>query len=185
MEPTHTRRRHLKCLGSGIAAATLAGCLSNRPEEVDSGGSGGVSEDPQIEYETTGVRIETDAGDELATVTADIADTPELHETGLSETESLPDDRGMLFVFDEAQEHNVVMFDMVYGIDIIFADEDGRIDSIEHAEAPDPDEDREDRDGREYMHLGYGKYILEVNKNWTDKHGISEGDILVSDRIDE
>jgi len=182
MKPTHTRRRHLKCLGSGIAVASFAGCLSNGTEDVDSDSSGGSNGEDDIEYETTEVRIETEAGDELATVTADIADTPELHETGLSETESLPDDRGMLFVFDEVEDHNVIMGDMDFGIDIIFADEDGSINTIEHAEAPDPDESGFEPD---HMHLGIGKYILEVNKNWTEEHEVDQGDILVSDQIGE
>ncbi|PSQ82232.1 MAG: hypothetical protein BRD41_00820 [Bacteroidetes bacterium QS_1_63_11] len=72
------------------------------------------------EYETTEVFVRSPAGDLRGSVTAAVADTPELRYRGLSDTESLPPDRGMLFVFDTAGDQTFVMRDMDFGIDVTF-----------------------------------------------------------------
>ena len=128
------------------------------------------------DYETTEVRVRTPDGDELGSVIAAIADTPELRYLGLSDTEYLPEDHGMLFVYDSVGRRTFVMREMDFGIDIVFADEEGTITEIHHAPAPGPDED-----GSEQHYPGYGKYVLEVVYEWTTKHGVEEGDVLEFD----
>jgi len=125
------------------------------------------------EYETTLVTAETPDGEELGSVTAAIADTSSLRYTGLSETERLPDDRGMLFVYDELGSHTYVMREMDFAIDIVYADSDGTITTIHHAPAPGPEED-----GSEQRYPGTGQYVLEVNYDWTTERGVGEGDVL-------
>lgn len=124
-------------------------------------------------YETTEVVVRTQAGERLGAVTAAISDTVELRYRGLSDTESLPEDRGMLFIFEDPGDRTFVMRGMSFGIDIIYADSDGVITRIHHARAPGPNED-----GNDQQYPGYGQYVLEVNKGWTTARGVTEGDIL-------
>ncbi|QLG27700.1 DUF192 domain-containing protein [Halorarum halophilum] len=123
-------------------------------------------------YETTEVRV-TSEGETLGSVTAAIADTQELRYRGLSDTESLPEDRGMLFVYESVDERTFVMRRMDFGIDIVYADADGTITRIHHAPEPGPNEDGEDQ-----RYPGRGQYVLEINYEWTTDHGVEEGDVL-------
>ena len=133
-------------------------------------------EDDEYVYETTAVRVTTPDGDELGSVTAAIADTEELQYVGLSATTELPPDRGMLFVFEEVDDHTFVMREMDFGIDIVYADADGTITEIHHAPEPAPDED-----GNEQEYPGRGQYVLEVVYEWAIDHDVSEGDVLEFD----
>lgn len=128
------------------------------------------------EYETVEVRVTTPDGDLLGSVSAAVADTPELRYRGLSDTERLPSDYGMLFVYDEVSDHTFVMREMDFGIDIVYADGDGSITRIHHAPEPDPDED-----GSEQTYPGRGQYVLEVDYHWTTDQGVEEGDVLAFD----
>lgn len=144
-------------------------------DEADVAAEPAVHED----YETTEVRAVTTNGDELGAVTAAIADTEERRYLGLSATDELPSDRGMLFVYESVEERTFVMREMEFGIDIVYADDDGTITDIHHAPAPDPDED-----GSEQRYPGRGQYVLEVVHEWTSERDVSEGDVLAFD-LDE
>jgi uncharacterized membrane protein (UPF0127 family) len=128
---------------------------------------------PGYDYDTTDVVAETPAGERLGSVTAAISDTPEKRFTGLSDTDSLPEDRGMLFVYEEVGDLTYVMRRMSFGIDIVYADDEGVITRIHHAPEPGPGED-----GNEQEYPGRGQYVLEVNLDWTTRHGVEEGDVL-------
>ena len=112
-------------------------------------------------------------GDVLGTVTAAIADTGPLRYRGLSDTETLPADRGMLFVFESIDDRSFVMREMDFGIDIVYADGDGTITTIHHAPEPGPDEN-----GRDQRYPGRGQYVLEVTYGWTTDRGVEPGDRL-------
>ncbi len=125
------------------------------------------------DYETTEVQVQTPDGELLGSVTAAVADTSDLRYLGLSDTESLPEDRGMLFVYDEVGDHTFVMREMDFGIDVVYADDEGVITRIHHAPVPGPGED-----GSEQEYPGRGQYVLEVNYEWTTERGVEEGDVL-------
>lgn len=111
----------------------------------------------------------TDEGETLATVDAEVADTPPQRHTGLSDHESLGADEGMLFVFERESTRSFVMRDMAFPIDMIFVGGDGRITAVH--EAP-REEDQSDL--RSYR--GEAKWVLEVNYGYADENGITEGD---------
>ncbi|MEF8881785.1 MAG: DUF192 domain-containing protein [Halapricum sp.] len=125
-------------------------------------------------YETATVQAVRASGEPLGSVTAAIADTSGTRYRGLSDTEQLPPDRGMLFVYESVADRVFVMREMDFGIDIVYADAEGTITSIHHAPAPGPDEDGDDQ-----RYPGRGQYVLEVNYGWTTDHGVREGDDLV------
>ena len=60
-----------------------------------------------------------------------IADTKELRTRGLSWSEKLPYDEGMLFVFDGSGTHSMWMIGMLFNLDIIWLDENYNVVAIE------------------------------------------------------
>ncbi len=124
-------------------------------------------------YETTPVRARTSDGETLGRVTAAVADTFDLRYTGLSDTPSMPEDYGMLFVFEDVSERTFVMRRMDFPLDMLFADDAGRITVVHSAPAPGPDQD-----GENIRREGRGKYVLEVNRGWAADRGVTAGDVL-------
>ena len=107
----------------------------------------------------------------LQSLTVQVADSPDKRYIGLSETTSLDKNEGMLFVHETADVVSYVMRNMAFPLDIIFIAADGRITAIEQAEL---ERDVEAKDLKRYR--GYGKYVLEVNYGFADKHSIEIGD---------
>ena len=97
-----------------------------------------------------------------------IAETEEERETGLSKTEKLDQDSGMLFIMPEGQSQVAfTMEDMSYDLDLIFINEDDEVYDIQYGKASSKDpiiSTSED----------IVKYVLEVNPN----SGIKVGDEL-------
>lgn len=186
---THLGGRSRRAFLAAVTAASVAGCLESEavPAEGNDGSTATAepadstqttaestaTEPLHAGYETTVVDARTPDGTLHGSVTAAIADTPELRYTGLSDTESLPTDRGMLFVYDEVGDHTYVMREMSFGIDIVYADDEGVITGIHHAPAPGPNED-----GNDQEYPGRGQYVLEVVYDWTTDHGVEVGDRL-------
>jgi len=134
-------------------------------------GAAGSSTPVNSDYEHATVVVEGGNGTELGRVRAAVAESYQQKYTGLSETDFLPADRGMLFSYDEPDNHTYVMRGMDFGIDIVYIDADGTITRIHHAEEP-----PEGADGNDYRYPGYGQYVLEVNYEWTTRHNVSVGD---------
>jgi len=131
----------------------------------------GSSTPVNSEYERATVVVTDGNGTELGRIRAAVAESYQQKYTGLSETDYLPADRGMLFPYDEPGNHTYVMRGMSFGIDIVYIDADGTITRIHHAEEP-----PEGADGNDYEYPGYGQYVLEVNYEWTTRHNVSVGD---------
>lgn len=124
-------------------------------------------------YDTAAVEaVDGDTGESLATVDARVADGVVKQYVGLSATEDLPEGEGMLFVHAETAERAYVMRDMAFPLDIVFADANGTVTRIHEAEP-------ESRPLTRYE--GTGRYVLEVPRGWSDRHGVEPGDRLVID----
>ncbi|QZP37283.1 DUF192 domain-containing protein [Halobaculum magnesiiphilum] len=126
------------------------------------------------EYDRTTVTVVDEDGAELGAVDARVADTYSKRYTGLSDTESLGENEGMLFVHDEEDRYAYVMREMSFPIDIVFIAANGTITRIHHAELP--PEGTNDSELRRYR--GTGKYVLEVPHGWTNDHDVCEGDTV-------
>ncbi|WP_254273204.1 DUF192 domain-containing protein [Haloarcula marina] len=122
----------------------------------------------------TTVAVRGNESQPLAAVEVRISDTFEQRYTGLSDTESLGPDEGMLFVHDEEGQYAYVMRDMDFPLDIIFIDANGTITTIHHAPLP-PEGTSESELAR---YEGRGKYVLEVNRGWANRTGVSVGDTV-------
>lgn len=181
-----TRRSVLTAVaGVGLAGIGTAGCLETLTDATDETAKEDTSPDESDEeiherlfpeYKTTDVTVMTPDGEQLISVTAAIAETDETRRLGLSDTDSLPEDWGMLFIFNAASDRTFWMKEMDFGLDMLFVDDEKTITEIHHAPEPDPGE------GTEQRYSGHGQYVLEVNYQWTQRHNVTEGDILKFER---
>jgi uncharacterized membrane protein (UPF0127 family) len=123
----------------------------------------------------TRVVVEGDSGEHVVDV--EVADDPQERYTGLSETDSLGPNEGMLFVYPEEGHHTYVMRSMSFPIDIVYIGANGTVTEIHHAPV---EEDNENLTG----YSGRGKWVLEVPYNWTTEHGVEVGDRVRIDADD-
>lgn len=101
----------------------------------------------------------------------EVARTEEEKIKGLQEKESLGENEGMLFIYDEPQELAFWMKDTAIPLDIVFIDEDGEVISVQQGQPY--DETLLEEDGV--------MYVLEVNQN----SGIQPGDELDTEEDDD
>ena len=103
-------------------------------------------------------------------LTIELATTPEARSCGLSLRDSLPTNRGMLFVYAEPEILTFWMKDTRMPLSIAFIDAAGRIVSIQKMnpfptttvyESPVP-----------------ALYALEVNQGWFEVNGVGVGDVV-------
>ena len=105
-------------------------------------------------------------------IAVDVADTETLRNQGLSGSSDLPGGTGMLFVFDTDGLWSFWMKDMLFPLDIIWADAQGRIVGIAHSVSP-------DTYPQSFTPGEPARYALEVPAGFAKAHGIAEGDVLV------
>lgn len=94
--------------------------------------------------------------------------TEQEQEEGLQNIEELPEDEGMLFVFDPPQEVSMWMKDTLIPLDIIFINEDREVTKVHKGEPNDTTLITQDNTA----------YVLEVNQD----SGIKVGDSLELDK---
>lgn len=104
-------------------------------------------------------------------IAVDIVDTMETRTRGLMFRESMPEDEGMFFVFEEEDEKSFWMKNTLIPLDMIFIGADYRVVSITKGAVP----CKADPCGS-YPSKGPAKYVLEVNAGVSDKAGLKEGD---------
>lgn len=103
-----------------------------------------------------------------------ISKSPKEKEIGLSEKTSLPQNSGMLFIFDNVDYHSFWMKNMKIPVDIIFINKDKIVTIIENAQPPKSPEDnlqifRPDEKADK---------VLEINAGLSKKYGFKKGDHL-------
>ena len=104
-------------------------------------------------------------------VYAEIADTKEEWEKGLSGRESLAPQRAMLFVFPHSDYYSIWMKGMKFPIDVFWIDENGYIVDIWHHAMPD-----DSISPQVYTPSRKAKYVLETAADFADEHNIEIGD---------
>ena len=114
-------------------------------------------------------------GEKIAQIDIEIADTPAKRTQGLMYRRSLPQDAGMLFIFETSQPLAFWMKNTFISLDMIFADNAKRIVSI--AKNTTPLSEALIPSGKNAM------YVVEVNAGFCDTHGIREGDVIDFTRV--
>ena len=102
-----------------------------------------------------------------ASLAAEVADTPQASENGLMFRDSLPEDRGMLFVFDHPRSASFWMRNTKIPLSIAYVDSTGKILEIESMKPLDETVVPSVSD--------QVAYALEVNQGWFSRHGIAPG----------
>lgn len=106
------------------------------------------------------------------TIEVELASTEAEREQGLSGRTSLSDGQGMFFVFDTEGVWGIWMKDMRFSLDILWADTNGIIVTIERDVSP-----------ASYPKSFYpnvpAAYVLEVPAGFTKAHGIAVGQKIV------
>lgn len=117
-----------------------------------------------------------DEGLETTTITlgdtslvVEIANTRESRAKGLMKRDSMPEDRGMIFVYPEADVRGFWMKDTRIPLSIAYVDAKGVIKRI--------------ADMKPYVtdrvsSLYPAQYAVEVNKGWFQRHGVEVGDVV-------
>jgi len=101
------------------------------------------------------------------TVTVEIADNDHDRQRGLMYRKSMPDDRGMIFWFQEKEDHSFWMHNTCIPLDMLYIDSDGLIVGIEES-TPTMSDDT--------FAVGCpSQYVLELNAGWTRAHGVRAG----------
>jgi uncharacterized protein len=102
-----------------------------------------------------------------ANLKAEVADTPQASENGLMFRDSLPEDRGMLFVFEQPKTASFWMRNTKIPLSIAYIDSTGKILEIRSLKPLDETAvlSASDRVA----------FALEVNQGWFGRHGISPG----------
>jgi uncharacterized membrane protein (UPF0127 family) len=104
------------------------------------------------------------------TIIVEIAASVETQAKGLSGRQTLEENKGMLFVFEQASQHSFWMQGMKFPLDIVWIKDDGIVDMVTNT--PVPEEDRI----LKYIPEKEANYVLEVNAGLIDKYGWQIGD---------
>ena len=137
-----------------------------------------LEEHPEKKGEQIGKEDEVHPSETISvgnkTYNVQIAESEEEKEVGLSKIKELPEDCGMLFVYDSPQEDLwFTMEDTAVDLDIIFINEDLEVTSVNSVKAFDPQPIPDV--------AGNAQFVLEVNIN----SGIKKGDEMESPLTDE
>ena len=100
-------------------------------------------------------------------VNVEIVDTPDERRVGLMFRESMPDDHGMLFVFEHERVLSFWMKNTRIPLSLAYITKDGTIAHIVHMEP---------YDQRSHTSNCAVQYALEVNQGWFKEHGVEVGD---------
>jgi len=113
-------------------------------------------------------------GEAKAAVSVEIVDEPRGRELGLMYRRSMGKTFGMLFVFDSSAVQTFWMKNTLLSLDMIFADEKGKVVTIHRNTKP--------RSLQTYPSTAPVLYVLEVNAGFSDSHGLTTGDRMVWER---
>ena len=103
------------------------------------------------------------------TIQTEVASTPASQQLGLMFRKSMPNDAGMLFVFDQKAGHCFWMRNTELPLAIAFIDDDGKIVNIDEMKPQTDDNHCPSRAVR---------YALEMITGWFSPHQIAAGQVV-------
>jgi hypothetical protein len=151
-------RRATLLIGSVLLCLALLGCPSNGDQNTIETGT-------EFAKEGTLAFLQP-SGDTLRTIDIEIADTPEERERGLMFRRSMGYTRGMLFIFDTADEGGFWMKNTAMPLDIIFVAPDSQVVSIAERTRPFSEESIDPE--------GPKQFVVEVRAGFVNRFGITD-----------
>ena len=146
------------CIVLVLLSVLLAGCASGSSDT----GSGTTTAASELRT----VTIDASRGKEVE-VRVEVADTEPERQLGLMGRTALPEDRGMLFVFDREQQLSFWMRNTLIPLSIAYIDAEERIIDIQ---------DMQPLDETSHPSAEPAMYALEVNQGFFDERGVGVGD---------
>lgn len=112
----------------------------------------------------------------------EIAETPSQHAYGLMNRSSLPENHGMLFVFEEEDFRSFWMKNTFVDLSIAYIDKNRKIIEIQDMKAV---SSSLDANLPTYPSSGKAMYALEVSQGWFKKNNIKVGNFISKYKIVE
>jgi uncharacterized membrane protein (UPF0127 family) len=112
-------------------------------------------------------------------VKVEIAKTPAQRAKGLMFRTSMPQDSGMLFIFESESRQSFWMANTKIPLDIIWISRDGIIVDISHNTPPCTQTGKLQAMCKTYSPKEKALYVLEVNGGWANTHGIKINEIVI------
>jgi len=150
-----------------VLLALTAACGAADGADRSGGGSQDPSADEAQKYSLEGAKVPIKVGGVEALV--EIADDEAERSKGLMFRESLPENEGMLFVYEAARSLGFWMRNTLIPLDIAYIDDQGRIIDIQQMEP---------RDETTHWSKGDAMYALEMNVGWFEAHHVVVGDLV-------
>jgi uncharacterized membrane protein (UPF0127 family) len=124
---------------------------------------GGAQEVPQLNLP----RVKLSAG--MHQINAQVASTPEQRQIGLMLRKEMPQQEGMIFVFEQAGQQCFWMKNTLLPLTAAFVADDGTIVNLA---------DMKPETTNSHCSTQPVRYVLEMNKGWFEKKGIKAGSKL-------
>ena len=110
--------------------------------------------------------------DSGARFNVEVADSPESRARGLMFRSSLPDDAGMVFVFDSVEPRNFWMKNTLIPLDMIYINDDFHVVEIKSNVLPCEEDPCPSYKSEPAM------YVLEVNAGLAEKNNVEVGSLI-------
>jgi uncharacterized membrane protein (UPF0127 family) len=166
------RRRAAASLGLLIAALLLAGCGPQSDRVAD-------AQQPPVQPEKQAPTLPTATLPNGARITLELALTPQEISQGLMYRPLLPDDRGMLFLFEFERRPSFWMKNTIIPLDLVFLNGVGRVVDIISNAQPCPSDPCP-----QYIPDNPARAVLEIAAGGAARHGIEAGDLLEFERVE-
>ncbi|MFC4451479.1 DUF192 domain-containing protein [Halorussus aquaticus] len=113
---------------------------------------------------------------ENVNVSLRVANEPEERQSGLMHRESLANNSGMVFVYEDAQQVSFWMKNTLIPLDMIFVAPNGTVLNVQHA-SPQPNASTDELE--RYPSDGQTKYVVELPRGFANRTGVGPGTKLV------
>ncbi|MFC5768956.1 DUF192 domain-containing protein [Thauera sinica] len=102
-------------------------------------------------------------------IEAEVVNTFQTRQTGLMNRQTMPPQRGMVFVFPEDAMHCMWMRNTYLPLSVAFLDAQGRVLNVEDMQPQTEDN---------HCAAGAARYALEMNIGWFRERGVKPGDTI-------
>lgn len=144
----------------------IAGCSSGEERPVVDDNDTQQPSGRTLTY-TANVDFLDTEGNTVSSVEVAVADDDESRSQGLMDVFELPEDKGMIFIFENEQPRSFWMANTPLSLDILFVNADMEIIRIHRQTSPYSMDN--------ILSDGPAMYTIEVNAGYTQRHDIMEG----------
>jgi uncharacterized membrane protein (UPF0127 family) len=153
------------------ASVVIAGVVTMTGKAGD-----GTSEAYNLSGRSSAEAVFSREGEELASLSLEVADSERERRTGLMNRTSLENGTGMIFVWNSSAERSFWMKNTYIPLDMIFIDSDGKVLNVEEAE---PQPKASESELEIYRSEGEAMYVVETVQGFSARNNISRGSEVI------